>query len=62
VLFHKERAVAYGLKSLAPPEVGKIYDYSFDVDEIKGPVIDIVTGGGWRFTQAVLSWQVKSTA
>jgi hypothetical protein len=62
VLFHKERAVAYGLKSLAPPEVGKIYDYSFDVDEIKGPVIDIVTGGGWRFTQAVFTWQVKSTA
>jgi len=62
VLFHKERAAAYGLKSLAPPEVGKIYDYSFDVDEIKGPVIDIVTGAGWRFAPALYSWQVKPTA
>jgi hypothetical protein len=62
VLYHKERAVAYGLKSMAPPEVGKIYDYSFDVDEIKGPVIDIVTGAGWRFAPALYTWQVKRMA
>jgi hypothetical protein len=62
VLLQKERAVACGLKSLAPLEVGKIYDYSFDVEEIKGPVIDIVTGAGWRFASALFTWQVKRTA
>jgi hypothetical protein len=61
VLFRKERAVAYGLKSLAPPEVGKIYDYSFDVDEIKGPIIHIVTAAGWRFAPQLWAWKVKRT-
>lgn len=50
------------LKALASPEVGKIYDYSFDVNEIKGPVIDIVTSAGWRFAPAPFASQVKRTA
>jgi hypothetical protein len=62
VLFQQERAVAHGLKSLAPPEAGEIYDYSFDVSEIKEPVIDIVTGAGWRFAPALFTWLVKPTA
>ncbi len=61
VLFRKERAVAYGLKSLAPLEAGKIYDYSFDVDEIKGPIIHIVTEAGWRFAPQLWAWKVKKT-
>ncbi len=62
VLYHQEGAVAYGLKSLTPPEAGKIYDYSFDIAEIKGPIIAIVTGAGWRFAPSLYTWQVQRTA
>jgi hypothetical protein len=47
-LVRKERGVAYGF---ATPTGGlaKVLDYKFDIDELKQPVIDVVTGSGWTY-------------
>lgn len=52
ILRRYERGVAYGLD-------GKIYDYRFDPREIKGPVIEVVTAAGWRFSPVYLKRQVR---
>jgi len=61
VLARKERAYAAGLKSLDPLEVGAIYDYRFDVADIKDPVLKTVIEAGWRFAPQLWSWKVKPT-
>ena len=48
VLFQYQRGVVYGLRT-PTGGAGKILDYKFDIQELKGPVIDMVTTGGWRF-------------
>ena len=47
-LVRMERGVAYGLKT---PTGGptKVLDYKFDINDVKQPVIDAVTGGGWTY-------------
>lgn len=57
-LFRYERGVGYGLKE-GTLEPGKVYDYRFDVREIKGPVIDAVTAAGWRFAPVLLKRRVR---
>jgi hypothetical protein len=49
ILYSKQHARGYGLKQLAPPEPGKIYDYKFDVNEIRGPIIVTVEESGWEW-------------
>jgi hypothetical protein len=49
ILYSKEYAKGYGLKQLAPPEAGKVYDYKFDVGEIRGPIILTVEDNGWEW-------------
>lgn len=49
ILYSKEYAKAYGLKQLAPPEPGKVYDFKFDINEIRGPVILTVESNGWEW-------------
>ncbi len=49
ILYRKEYAKGYGLKHLAPPEPGKVYDYTFDVNEIRGPIIVTVEESGWEW-------------
>jgi hypothetical protein len=34
---------------LAPPQAGKIYDYKFDINEIRGSVIVTVEENGWEW-------------
>ena len=47
-LMRKERGVAYGFK--APTGgAGKVLDYSFDINALKRPVIEAVTGAGWTY-------------
>lgn len=53
-----ERGVGYGLKE-GTLEPGKVYDYRFDVREIKGPIVAIVTAAGWRFAPALWKRQVR---
>lgn len=44
ILFSKKGAVGYAFKKLSPPEWGKVYDYDFDVNRIRGPIIEVVAG------------------
>jgi len=49
ILFKKEYAVGYGLKKPSPLEAGQVYNYKFDVDEIRGPIIAEVNDVGWEW-------------
>ena len=42
VLFSKRKAVAYAFKELVPPDWGKVYEFDFDVNMIRGPIIETV--------------------
>ncbi len=50
MFFSKRKAVAYGIKSLKPLEIGEIYKFNFDVNAIRGPIIETVERAGWNFT------------
>jgi hypothetical protein len=49
ILYSKEYAKGYGLKQLSPPEPGKVYNYKFDVNEIRGPIILTAEENGWEW-------------
>ena len=49
ILFKKSRGVGYGFKDLKGGSPGKVYDFSFDVDDIREPVKDIVLKSGWEW-------------
>jgi hypothetical protein len=49
ILYSKQYARGYGLRELAPPEPGKVYEYKFDVNEIRGPIIVTVEESGWEW-------------
>lgn len=49
ILYSEQYARGYGLRQLAPPEPGKIYEYKFDVNEIRGPIIVTVEESGWEW-------------
>ena len=49
ILFKKEWGVGYAFKDKWPPEAGKVYQYKFDVDEIRGPLKQVVEQSGWEW-------------
>jgi hypothetical protein len=49
ILFQKSYGVGYGVKDPGSPEMGKVYEYKFDVDEIRGPIITAVKANGWEW-------------
>jgi hypothetical protein len=49
ILYSKKYAKGYGIKQLKNLEAGKIYDYKFDANEIRGPIILIVEESGWEW-------------
>ena len=49
ILFQKSWGVGYGGKQLSPLEAGKVYEYKFDIDEIRGPIIEIIKENGWEW-------------
>lgn len=49
ILYSKEHAKGYGLKQQGSSEAGKVYDYTFDVNEIRGPIILTVEENGWEW-------------
>ncbi len=49
ILFQKSYGVGYGIKDLKSLEAGKVYEYQFDVDEIRGPIIAAVKSSGWEW-------------
>lgn len=49
VLFKKEWGVGYGIKDPKTLEAGKVYEYKFDIDEIRNPLIAVVRANGWEW-------------
>jgi hypothetical protein len=40
---------AYAFKGVNPLDYGQVYNYRFDVSEMKDPIAEVVTGAGWTF-------------
>ena len=53
VLFKKQSGMGYAFKDKGPPEAGKVYEYKFDVDEIRGPIEATVKESGWEWVPVV---------
>ncbi|MGH2754238.1 MAG: hypothetical protein ACRDLB_07360 [Actinomycetota bacterium] len=49
----KSFGTAYAFKGVNPLDFGEVYNYRFDVSEMKEPVTDVITGAGWRFVPVV---------
>ena len=52
-LLRKERGAAYGFQTATLGNPGKTLDYAFDIDALKRPVIEAVTGAGWSYQPAL---------
>ncbi len=46
----KSFGVGYAFQGADPLKYGQVYNYRFDVAEMKNPIIEIVTTAGWDFT------------
>jgi len=49
ILYKKEGGKGYGIRELTPPEAGKVYDYKFDTNDIRSPIIAAVKQSGWEW-------------
>lgn len=49
ILYKKERGKGYGIKQLSPVEAGEVYDYNFDVNEIRDPIEATVKESSWEW-------------
>jgi hypothetical protein len=49
ILFQKSWGVGYGGKKLSPPELGKVYEYKFDIDEIRTHIVETIKKNGWEW-------------
>ncbi len=58
VLARYQRAVAYGFRGPTGQGGGKVLDYTFDMMELKGPVIELVTSAGWKFQPVIWPCQL----
>jgi len=54
-LFKKEVGFAVGFKKPADPSsFGKVYQYNFDVKQVREPLKQLVESNGWKFEQIVM--------
>jgi hypothetical protein len=49
VLYKKEWGKQYDIKDPLTMEISKVYEYKFDIDEIRGPIISVVRENGWEW-------------
>ena len=49
ILFKKEYGRGYAIREPTTLETGKVYDYRFDIDDIRKPIIQIVQESGWEW-------------
>lgn len=49
----KEFGRAYAFTGVNPLQFGEAYNYRFDVAEMKDPIIEVVTHGGWSFVPVI---------
>jgi len=46
----KSFGTGYAFTGVNPLDWGQVYNYRFDVSEMKDPIIAVVTGAGWSFS------------
>lgn len=51
ILFQKSWGMQYGIKE--DLTLGKVYEYSFDVGRVRGPIAKVVEESGWEFVPVV---------
>lgn len=51
ILFQKSRGVQYGIKEDLTP--GKVYEYDFDVRQVREPIKKAIEESGWEFVPVV---------
>ncbi len=49
----KSFGVGYAFQGTDPLKFGQVYNYRFDVSEMKNPIIEITTGAGWDYIPVV---------
>ncbi len=49
VLFRSERGVGHALKAPLGSGFGKVLDYRFNINDVKGPVTRVIAEAGWTF-------------
>ena len=49
----KSFGTAYAFKGVNPLDYGQVYNYRFDVNEMKDPIAEVVTSSGWTFRPVV---------
>jgi hypothetical protein len=49
ILFKKTHGIGYGFRTTDPRSAGKVYNYRFDIDEIRAPIIATVEANGWEW-------------
>ncbi|EKD41067.1 MAG: hypothetical protein ACD_74C00066G0003, partial [uncultured bacterium] len=52
--------VGYGIKDPRTLDAGKVYEYRFDVDEIRAPIIETVKANGWEWVPVTAKRHVVS--
>ena len=48
-LVSKEYETVFAWKGPNPLDYGRVYEYSFDVSDMKDPIAEVVTGNGWTY-------------
>lgn len=61
ILYKKEWAKEYGIRQLKTLDTGKIFDYKFDINEIRGPIIAVVEESGWEWVPVTAKRHVTHT-
>ena len=49
----KSFGTGYAFKGVSPLDYGQVYEYRFDVSEMKDPIAEVITGNGWTFRPVV---------
>ena len=53
VLFRKEYGKGYEIEGTTPFELRKVYDYKFDINEIRCPIVAVVRESGWEWVPVI---------
>ena len=56
---YKEFGTSYAFKEPKPSSFGKVYEYSFDVNDVKDPLMDTITSSGWSYVPVTTMRKVK---
>jgi hypothetical protein len=51
VIYQKSSGTQYGIKE--DNSVGKVFEYNYDINAIRGPVKQAALGGGWEFVEVL---------